>query len=890
MTQFPNRPAVWDNGVVLTHEEVWQQSLRICQCLHGDSIEVGSHIGLAISKSAELLVAILGVWMHGSVFVPLDPNLPMDRLIEYANQSNLALVLGGVNAEHFSCPVRFYACSEPVVTDQVATDQIAAAYLIFSSGSTGRPKGILVSHRHLVTVLKEQIHVLNLNNHDRVLWALSMQFDASISDFGVSLLSGACLFIDTQKEIIEALKTHEISYADLPPSLLAIYAPTDLPETLNRILVGGEVCPFPVLNIHRQVRDVLVVYGPTEGTICTSMILCTRHSGALPQSIGHPISGVNYQIVDGELWLGGDCLAIGYWNNPMLNEKKWVQVAEKRFFRTGDSVRYHNGEYQYLGRVDRQFKWKGHLIAPEEIEFQCHQLPEIERAAAVLREPFLMLYLQPRAPHLEAHLQTHLSKSLPDWMLPSQVVWLDHFPETTSGKVDYQALVTHRAPCVAVPETIQRNLWTILFEEILGHPVGPDDSFYDKGGDSLMALSLLAIAEARGMGIHISEFKANPTPRLLMRALKNRHTCLDTDLEVLVVEQLSRYPVSHRSLTTSSRIAYLTGATGQLGLAVLVRLCQKQYRVRVLMRDANRELALKRLPQECHPHIEVYLGDLSKSSDIDAFTREANGTPFFHCAAQTEFDKCKEELFDINVSATAQILNRVGSSVNMAASLVSFVSSDRDNCRLYENDALSPSGYRIHGGYAQSKWMAERLAESHGATVFRFGLLTSGQYSKDTDWFRVFLLGLVDLREVPEGRLNYRFNLTSLDLAADAFVSIGLDPLRDGHYHVASQYGVSLLDLIEAFENHGVRIDICKDIDFFKRFHRDKNLSTASRLVFLALQNPNHPRTASPEYSIFLQSGFVFDNSRVRTHGFVFESPLEALVEEVCQSTRRNTN
>ncbi|MEC8382665.1 MAG: AMP-binding protein, partial [Myxococcota bacterium] len=109
VTQFPNRPAVWDNGVVLTHEEVWQQSLRICQCLHGDTIEVGSHIGLAISKSAELLVAILGVWMHGSVFVPLDPNLPMDRLIEYANQSNLALVLGGVNAEHFSCPVRFYA-------------------------------------------------------------------------------------------------------------------------------------------------------------------------------------------------------------------------------------------------------------------------------------------------------------------------------------------------------------------------------------------------------------------------------------------------------------------------------------------------------------------------------------------------------------------------------------------------------------------------------------------------------------------------------------------------------------------------------------------------------------------------------------------------------------
>ena len=881
--RYPNRQAVWDNGQVMTHLELWKRASALCRKLQSDQVSPGSHIGISLPKSAELLIGVLGVWMHGSVYVPLDPSLPNERLKFYAADSGLALILGHDHHGIFDCPVQMVSFSEEKEIVEPMCDLTLPGYLIFSSGSTGRPKGILLSHRHLVTVLNEQIQILGLTHQDRILWVLSMQFDASISDFGVSLLSGACLYIDGHQEVIDALTSHQISYADLPPSLLSVYAPDELPKSLSRLLIGGEVCPLHILNAHRRLRNVLVVYGPTEGTICTSMILCTRDKGALSQSIGLPITGVIYRIVDGELWLGGDCLAIGYWNNPKLNAQKWCELEGLRYFRTGDSVRLHHGEYQFLGRIDRQIKWKGQLIAPEEIEHRCHAINGVERSAVVKIESQLCLFVQSKGLDVDTQIRNAIHRHLPIWMSPSQSIHLEQFSETPSGKIDYQTLRTLRPSSSTGPSDNSQHFWAALFEEILECPVGLDDSFFDLGGDSLLALSLLSTAEARGRKISMSLLRDKPTPNLLKCDWDHRMGHLDIGLEKMVNQQLERYPVQVNQKRQDKQIAYLTGATGLLGQAVLRRLCRLNYRVRILVRGISLESTIKRLPKELHPQIELSLGDLTVPSDIHSFTEHAKGYPFFHCAALTGFDKSLHDLHAVNVEATAHILSRVGDSVNLASSLIPFLSSDSRNDQLLENEVLSPKGNRIFGGYAQSKWVAERLALVHHASIFRFGLLASGQNLRETDWLTLILKGLLELRTVPMGRLSYRFNLTSIEDAADVYVMIGLNSTRSGHYHVASPMGVTLQALIAAFEGAGVQFEVSNDSDFFKRFGRNNALSPAASLVYLALQDPTQTVDRSPEHSLLMQTGVSIDNRRVQSFGLLTERPT-AILEQVVNS------
>ena len=247
------------------------------------------------------------------------------------------------------------------------------AYVIGTSGSRGYPKPVAVEHRGLVPMLEAQVAAFDLRPGDRVLWMLSPSFDASVSDIGTALLAGAALhvFPDLGRfdldRLVRALSEWRITHIDLPPSLLPLIDPEDLPASLRTVVVGGEAAdPATVRRWASRVR-LVNVYGPTEATVCTSLGACHPETWREPL-LGQPLPGARYHLIDGELCIEGDCLARGYVGQPELTAVKFPVVDGVRVFRTGDRVRLReDGEFVYLGRVDRQIKLHGRLIAPEEV-------------------------------------------------------------------------------------------------------------------------------------------------------------------------------------------------------------------------------------------------------------------------------------------------------------------------------------------------------------------------------------------------------------------------------------------------------------------------------------------------------------------------------------------
>src|SRR5690606_1464903 len=217
--------------------------------------------------------------------------------------------------------------------------------------------------------------------HCRALFYLSPTFDASVSDIGTALLSGAALCVEpgvrrTPASMMALIRERGVTHLDLPPSVLATLDPGELPASVQTIVIGGEVCPADVVRRWASRVRLVNVYGPTEATICTSLGACDPETWDRPL-IGRPLPGIGYEVVDealdpvpqgtpGELLIDGVGLARGYLNDPELTRKRFPTLRGRRVYRTGDRVvLHHDGEFEFLGRIDRQIKLHGLRIEPE---------------------------------------------------------------------------------------------------------------------------------------------------------------------------------------------------------------------------------------------------------------------------------------------------------------------------------------------------------------------------------------------------------------------------------------------------------------------------------------------------------------------------------------------
>lgn len=650
---YPERPAVIEAGREFSYDRLFNEARQLAAILREAGAAPETVLALCLPKSYDYIKALLAVWMVRAAFTPVDAALPTQRL-QYIfqeileqnkeqGQNKILLLAREEDQEHLlaaaspalpleALPLNAFIRSEAPEIKETIAQAGDLAYIIFTSGSTGRPKGVMVEQRGLVNLLKEQIQAFSITEESRSLFYLSTSFDACISDIGTALLSGAALTIEKAdklrpgKDLFELMKLRQVTYVDIPPSVLKLLDPELCPPTLKSVVIGGEVCPQDVVRAWAGRVKLVCVYGPTEATVCTSLTHCGIDWQA--PLIGKPMKNIAYTVLkedgtpagvgeSGELFIEGIGLARGYLHRSDLNRERFLTRGGIRLYKTCDRVLVNSsGNHEFLGRIDRQMKLRGLLIEPEEIEARLCEHPLIARAAVLKRavsprsnREMLVAYLLPagRQDQLPTagELRLYLSRFLPVWMLPQRYQWREALPQTASGKIDLTALAacplqenSTSAPPRGeadqgaennVEEKIALNLCRILGYE----QIDSDENFFDLGLDSLGAVELAAALSLEGLELSPEAVFTNPSCKLLARACSKYADGREggANGEVLeaaaLLRRLEQWPrfqalagsqgITAAALAISNKRSggtLFTGATGFLGVRLLKELLE----------------------------------------------------------------------------------------------------------------------------------------------------------------------------------------------------------------------------------------------------------------------------------------------------------------------------
>ena len=494
-------------------------------------------VGIAVERSLEMVVGLLGILKAGGAYVPIDPAYPADRqayMLENSQapvvltQSSLrdALPVGDATVVCIDSDWHEIATRAQSAPD-VAMDPEQLAYVIYTSGSTGKPKGVQIPHRALVNFLVTMQRTPGLERADVLVAVTTLSFDIAGLELYLPLITGARVVIASAatsgdpRALASLLETSGATVMQATPTTwrMLVDAGWTPPTGGLKGLCGGEALPVALADAVAGLGvELWNMYGPTETTIWST---CARVLAGEPITIGRPIANTTLYVLDqhlqpvpvgvpGELWIGGDGLARGYRGRDDLTEERFLADPFRpgeRMYRTGDLVRYRaDANVEYIGRIDHQVKVRGFRIELGEIETVLTAHPAVGSAVVVARgsaaDAELAAYVIPHGVPVAAHaLRQYLTTKLPAYMVPSTVTTLDAFPLTPNGKVDRKALpepTRERSgdhELVAPRTPLEERLAAIWERELGISPIGVTDNFFDLGVTSIVAATLFAAIE-----------------------------------------------------------------------------------------------------------------------------------------------------------------------------------------------------------------------------------------------------------------------------------------------------------------------------------------------------------------------------------------------------------
>ncbi|GHH09299.1 non-ribosomal peptide synthetase [Streptomyces lanatus] len=520
----PGAPALlWGSEGALSYSELADRALRTAAALRERGVRPGDTVAVSLPKGADQITAVLGVLAAGATYVPIGVEQPparRDRIRATAG-FRVALTDGrpveGLDALPVSEAVRTAPLPDPVTVDEEQP-----AYVLFTSGSTGEPKGVEVPHRAAMNTIDDLNDRYGVGSSDRCLALSALDFDLSVYDvFGLLGAGGAVVLVadDDRREASEwadLVRTHEVTLINCVPPLLDMLllatAPGELPS-VRAVLLGGDWVgtDLPGRLAERAPGCRFTGLGGTTETAIHSTV-CEVPGSEVPahwRSVpyGTPLRNVRCRVVDaqgrdcpdwvsGELWIGGDGVALGYRADPSRTAEKFTEADGLRWYRTGDLARYWpDGTLEFLGRRDHQVKVRGFRIELGEVEAALAGHPAVRRAVAGLTRGQgvqLAAAVAADAGTAEDELREWARSVLPPHMVPARIAVAAELPLTSNGKLDRRAVQElwrvegadgHRAPGTAL-ETVVAGVW----RDVLGvERVGLDDGFFALGGDSVLA-------------------------------------------------------------------------------------------------------------------------------------------------------------------------------------------------------------------------------------------------------------------------------------------------------------------------------------------------------------------------------------------------------------------
>ncbi|WP_330277065.1 amino acid adenylation domain-containing protein [Lentzea sp. NBC_00516] len=546
----PGAIAVSSAGQSLTYAELDERASRLARFLASRGVGPGVVTGLCLDRGTDLVVAELAVLKAGGAYLPLDPGYPAERLAFMLADTAAPFVLSEQRLRdripHGATEIVCLDTDADLIAEHPAevleTDVEGhdLAYIMYTSGSTGQPKGVLVEHRGIVRLVQGQAYA-GLTADDVVAHLASVSFDASTFEVWGALTNGARLAVGPPRAVSVAelgrfLSGFEVSVLWLTAGLFHEVVDADVTVFggLRLLLAGGDVLsPGHCARVLERFPDLALVngYGPTEGTTFTACHRITEVTGPVP--IGTPLAGTTVRVLDeqlrpaseGELYVGGDGVARGYLNRPDLTAARFVAAPSgERLYRTGDLVRVDDaGVIEFLGRTDDQVKIRGFRVEPGETQTRLRRCPGVADAVVLVRRDDvegarLVAYVVPDSGAVvtPALLRDRLAGVLPDPFVPSEFVLLDRFPLTPNGKVDRAALPQPRRGAESghqAPDNETEAVLAEIWAEVLPvDRVGTGDAFSALGGDSLLAVRVLARILARfGVELTVADLFDAPT-------------------------------------------------------------------------------------------------------------------------------------------------------------------------------------------------------------------------------------------------------------------------------------------------------------------------------------------------------------------------------------------
>ncbi|WNV84491.1 non-ribosomal peptide synthetase [Umezawaea sp. Da 62-37] len=567
----PNATAVIAGDVTLTYRQLTARANRLARELIARGAGPERVVAIALTRSADLIVAALAVLKSGAAYLPVDLDHPADRVRYMFDDAKPVLVITDESARAKlpgldGTPSFVLGSAEAEralrrrggavdVTDADRSGFLKPnnpAYVMYTSGSTGRPKGVVIPHEALANLITDMCHRLSITKADRLLAVTTFGFDISNLEIFVPLVAGAKLIVadrDTVRDpmVLGALMvSSRTSVMQATPSLWqALVGMT--PESLRKVRVvitGGEALSESLADqLRAAAHEVRNMYGPTETTIWSTVSDVDTAAPGAP-TICRPISNTKVYVLDsalrpvppnvpGELYIAGDGLARGYLNRTDLTSERFLAnpfgEPGSRMYRTGDVVRWDSrGEIEFLGRKDHQVKVRGHRIELGEIEAALRAgAGVVDAVVTVGTDPGghqrLVGYLMVPAGEVDtAAVKRSLGVSLPEYMVPAALVVLPAFPLTPNGKVDRKALPEPdfgaRTP-TREPNTPAEHLLVEVFADVLGvDVVRIDDDFFELGGHSLLATGVVSRARKSGLRLTIADVFVHKTVQALAAA------------------------------------------------------------------------------------------------------------------------------------------------------------------------------------------------------------------------------------------------------------------------------------------------------------------------------------------------------------------------------------
>jgi amino acid adenylation domain-containing protein/thioester reductase-like protein len=891
--QFPDVVAIEFEQQSITYGKLNSQANQLAHYLRECGVGPGILVSLCFDRSLEMFVGLLAVLKSGGTYIPLDLAYPIER-VEYMLEDSQASVL----LTHRGLDTRLQTdaslrridldrdandiaeCSSENLNIELTVDD--RAYIIYTSGSTGKPKGVQIRHGALVNLLQSMQHQPGIGKSDTLLAITTISFDLAVPDLYLPLIVGAKIRLISRaiatdpRELSIVLSDPAITFVQATPSTWRMVLASGWKgNPYLKILCGGEALSLNLANqLSSCVKSLWNMYGPTETTVWSMFHQVTPDCEAI--TLGQPIANTQIYLLKikssargdtlvpvsigepGEIYIGGDGVALGYLNRSQLNQEKFIRdpfhpKSDQKLYRTGDLARYRiNGQLEMIGRADNQIKVRGHRIELGEIEAAISSHPAIQDGAVIAPEDKmgsrrLLAYVVPK-PDMDLSptiLRDWLSEKLPSHMLPNMIQFMDALPLTPNRKIDRRALplprLDHQEELIAPRTDLEARL-VKLWSEVLGIEVGISQNFLECGGDSLRVALLISQINAN-FEVQVPLTCFFEAPRVkdfapILQAIQAAESVMDfemTPTQLLAEADLPLEIQPKTAAKTRHRYLFITGATGFIGAFLIQELLLQHPDASVycLIRANDFATARDRLKNVMKGYeiwedrfserIIPILGDLERplfGLEEQQFRNLADCIDvIYHSGAYVNLIYPYSALRAANVGGTLEVLKLATIAQTIPVHYIStidvFHAQRYNRCEpILETDELSSAeGY--FEGYAQTKWVAEKLmmaARDRGlpTVIYRLGMITGHGQTGASQFGNIIcrmMKGFIQLGNAPD--LDISMVLAPVDYVVQAIVALSYNSQTMGQtFHIVSPHRLTLREFIADINALGYSVDV----------------------------------------------------------------------------------